>query len=48
MSMLRAVHKMEPFCQVVPIAGLEVIVIVVELKNHIVRLPWAYSGTMNN
>lgn len=48
MGMLRAVHKMEPFCQVVPIAGLEVIVSVVELNNHIVRLPWAYSGTMNN
>lgn len=37
-----------PFCQVVPIAGLEVIVSMVELNNHIVRLPWAYSGTMNN
>ena len=21
---------------------------VVELNNHIVRLPWAYSGIMNN
>ena len=35
-------------CQVVPIAGLEVIVSVVELNNHIVRLSLAYSGTMNN
>lgn len=35
-------------CQVVPIAGFEVIVSVVELNNHIVCLPWAFSGTMNN
>lgn len=40
----RRSQNMEPFCQVVPIAGLEVIVSVVELNNCIVRLPWAYSG----